>query len=112
MEDLARKIQLQEDINAYFKQLDELETTIKTKEKWVKHTPFSASPQQSLPSLKDTCQVKDPTIRNKNSRCSPLFKEDATCIMNFRLILLWLIFCEDVHLPCVMRSYFLFHSGN
>lgn len=60
MEDLARKIQLQEDINAYFKQLDELETTIKTKEEWVKHTPFSASPQQSLPSLKDTCQVKDP----------------------------------------------------
>lgn len=58
LEDLARKIQLQEDINAYFKQLDDLEKTVKTKEEWVKHTPFSESPQQSLQSLKDSCQVK------------------------------------------------------
>lgn len=58
LEDLARKIQLQEDINAFFKHLDELEKTIKTKEEWVKHMPFSESPQQSLPSLKDSCQVK------------------------------------------------------
>ncbi|XP_069344757.1 utrophin isoform X1 [Eulemur rufifrons] len=56
LEDLARKIQLQEDINAYFKQLEELEKVIKTKEEWVKRTPFSESPQQSLTSLKDSCQ--------------------------------------------------------
>lgn len=58
LEDLARKIQLQEDINAYFKQLDDLEKTIQTKEEWVKCTPLSESPQQSLPSLKDSCQVR------------------------------------------------------
>lgn len=58
LENLAREIKLQEDINAYFKQLDDLEKTIKTKEEWVKHTPFSESPQQPLTSLKDSCQVK------------------------------------------------------
>ncbi|XP_008579608.1 PREDICTED: utrophin [Galeopterus variegatus] len=56
LEDLARKIQLQEDINAYFKRLEELDKIVKTKEEWVKHTPFSESPHQSLPSLKDSCQ--------------------------------------------------------
>ncbi|XP_045400476.1 utrophin isoform X3 [Lemur catta] len=56
LEDMARKIQLQEDINSYFKQLEELEKVIKTKEEWVKRTPFSESPQQTLTSLKDSCQ--------------------------------------------------------
>lgn len=58
LEDLARKIQLQEDINAYFKQLDELGQTVKTTEEWVKRAPLSESSQQSLPRLKDSCQVK------------------------------------------------------
>ncbi|XP_045698757.1 utrophin isoform X1 [Phyllostomus hastatus] len=52
LEDLARKTQLQEDINTYFKQLDALEKTVKTKEEWVKHAPPSESPQQSLLSVK------------------------------------------------------------
>lgn len=109
LEDLARKIRLQEDINAFFKHLDELEKTIKTKEEWGKHTPFSECPQQSLPSLKDSCQVTTQPSRTwQISMSSPVFKEDAPCIMNFRLILLWLTFCEDVHLQRIMWSYFLF----
>lgn len=52
LEDLARKIQLQEDINTYFKQLDELDKTIKTKEEWLKHAASSASPQPALRSVK------------------------------------------------------------
>nr|XP_006984491.1 utrophin isoform X1 [Peromyscus maniculatus bairdii]XP_042118217.1 utrophin isoform X2 [Peromyscus maniculatus bairdii]XP_042118218.1 utrophin isoform X3 [Peromyscus maniculatus bairdii] len=56
LEDLGRKVQLQEDISAYFKQLDALEKTIKAKEEWLRGTPFSESPQQPLPSLKDSCQ--------------------------------------------------------
>ncbi|XP_071469048.1 utrophin isoform X2 [Marmota flaviventris] len=56
LEDLAGKLQLQEDINAYCKQIDELEKIVKKKEEWVQHTPFSKSPQQSLASLKDSCQ--------------------------------------------------------
>lgn len=63
LEDLARKIQLQEDINAYFKQLDDLEKIVKTKEEWVKHTPFLEAPQRPLPSLKDSCQVKKESSR-------------------------------------------------
>ncbi|XP_006891741.1 PREDICTED: utrophin [Elephantulus edwardii] len=56
LEDAADKIQLQEEINTYCQQLDELEENIKKKEEWVKQTPFSGSPQKSLPSLKDSCQ--------------------------------------------------------
>lgn len=56
LEDLGRKIQLQEDINAYFRQLDDLEKTIRAKEEWLRDAPFSESPQRSLPSLKDACQ--------------------------------------------------------
>lgn len=57
LEDLGRKIQLQEDINAYFRQLDALEKTVTAKEEWLRDVSFSESPQRSLPSLKDSCQV-------------------------------------------------------
>lgn len=56
LEDLGRKIQLQEDINAYFRQLDALEKTIRAKEEWLRDASFSESPQRCLPSLKDSCQ--------------------------------------------------------
>lgn len=56
LEDLGRKIQLQEDINAYFRQLDALEKTVTAKEEWLRDVSFSESPQRSLPSLKDSCQ--------------------------------------------------------
>ncbi|XP_072878649.1 utrophin isoform X3 [Chlorocebus sabaeus] len=79
LEDLERKIQLQEDINAYFKQLDELEKVIKTKEEWVKHTSVSESSWQSLPSLKDSCQREltnllglHPKIEMARASCSAL----------------------------------------
>ncbi|XP_075859011.1 utrophin isoform X4 [Microcebus murinus] len=68
LEDLARKVQLQEDINAYFKHLEELEKVTKTKEEWVKHTPFSESPQQSLTSLKDSCQRELTDLLGLNPR--------------------------------------------
>ncbi|XP_059256866.1 utrophin isoform X4 [Mustela nigripes] len=75
LEDLARKIQLQEDINTYFKQLDELEKTVKAKEEWLKQT----SSQQPMLSLKDPCQreLKDllalhPRIEKVRASCSAL----------------------------------------
>jgi uncharacterized protein YoxC len=81
LEGLARKIQLQEDINAYFKQLDELEKILKTKEEWVQHTRFSKSSQKSLSHLKDSCQVKSQTPRSRKhsmpvfyiKQCASLF---------------------------------------
>ncbi|XP_057617768.1 utrophin isoform X1 [Chionomys nivalis] len=79
LEDLGRKIQLQDDINAYFKQLDALEKTIKAKEEWLRNTPFSESPQQPLPSLKDSCQREltdllglHPRIETLRASCSAL----------------------------------------
>nr|XP_019600006.1 PREDICTED: utrophin isoform X1 [Rhinolophus sinicus] len=79
LEDGARTVQLQEDINAYFQQLDELEKTIKATEEWVKHTPFSESPQPSLPHLKDSCQREltnllglQPQIEMVHASCTAL----------------------------------------
>ncbi|GAB1294912.1 Utrophin [Apodemus speciosus] len=79
LEDLGRKIQLQEDINAYFKQLDALEKTIKAKEAWLRDTPFSESSQQPLLSLKDSCQREltdllglHPRIETLCASCSAL----------------------------------------
>ncbi|XP_004752817.2 utrophin isoform X4 [Mustela putorius furo] len=75
LEDLARKIQLQEDINTYFKQLDELEKTVKAKEEWLKQT----SSQQPMLSLKDPCQRElidllalHPRIEKARASCSAL----------------------------------------
>ncbi|XP_044103082.1 utrophin isoform X3 [Neovison vison] len=75
LEDLARKIQLQEDINTYFKQLDELEKTVKVKEEWLKQT----SSQQPTLSLKDPCQREltdllalHPRIEKARASCSAL----------------------------------------
>ncbi|XP_019509286.1 PREDICTED: utrophin [Hipposideros armiger] len=79
LEDVARMIQLQEDINAYFQQLDELDKTVKTAEEWVKHAPFSEPPQQSLPRLKDSCQREltnllglQPQIEMVHASCAAL----------------------------------------
>ncbi|KAH0521716.1 Dystrophin [Microtus ochrogaster] len=79
LEDLGRKIQLQDDINAYFKQLDTLEKTIKAKEEWLRDTPFSESHQQPLPSLKDSYQREltdllglHPRIETLRASCSAL----------------------------------------
>ncbi|XP_045150513.1 utrophin [Echinops telfairi] len=79
LEDVAKKIQLQEEINAYSQQLDELEKTVVKKEEWVKRTPFSEPPQQSLPSLKDSCQWEltsliglQPKIEMLCANCSAL----------------------------------------
>ncbi|XP_010624930.1 utrophin isoform X1 [Fukomys damarensis] len=85
LEDLTRKVKLQEDINAYFKQLDELKKIIKTKEEWVQqHTPFSPSPQSSLPSLEASCQRElsslldlQPRIEAVRKSCSALQSEPS-----------------------------------
>ncbi|XP_073928809.1 utrophin isoform X2 [Castor canadensis] len=84
LEGLARKIQLQEDINAYFKQLDELEKILKTKEEWVQHTRFSKSSQKSLSHLKDSCQREltellglHPKIERVHASCSALTSQPS-----------------------------------
>uniref|UniRef100_A0A8B9ZYG3 Utrophin n=1 Tax=Anas zonorhyncha TaxID=75864 RepID=A0A8B9ZYG3_9AVES len=55
LEELARKIKYQEDINAYFKEMNELEKTVVEKDGWLKNHASSASQPSSV--LKDLCQV-------------------------------------------------------
>lgn len=88
LEDLGRKIQLQEDINAYFKQLDALEKTIAEKEEWLRGTPVSESPRQPLPGLKDSCQREltdllglHPRIETLCASCSAL--KSQPCVPGF-----------------------------
>ncbi|XP_055982404.1 utrophin isoform X1 [Sorex fumeus] len=79
LEDMAREIQLQEDINTYFKQLDELDKIVRSKEEWVKQAPFAKSSQKSLPGVKDACQRElthlldlHPQIELVRANCSAL----------------------------------------
>ncbi|XP_059697731.1 utrophin isoform X2 [Haemorhous mexicanus] len=54
LEEVARKIKYQEDINAYLKEMNELEKTLIEKDDWLKKASSSAS--QSSAVLKDLCQ--------------------------------------------------------
>uniref|UniRef100_A0A8B9CFX7 Utrophin n=1 Tax=Anser brachyrhynchus TaxID=132585 RepID=A0A8B9CFX7_9AVES len=54
LEELARKIKYQEDINAYFKEMNELEKTVVEKDGWLKNNASSASQPSAV--LKDLCQ--------------------------------------------------------
>lgn len=114
LEDLARKIQLQEDINAYFKQLNELEKTVKATEERVKHAPFSESPQRSSPTSKDSCQVKrQPSGTWQSSVPIPVFEEMLLVSRALGYFCwLWRTFSEAVPFRWVMWLYFLFRSGN
>uniref|UniRef100_A0A8C9FIP8 Calponin-homology (CH) domain-containing protein n=1 Tax=Pavo cristatus TaxID=9049 RepID=A0A8C9FIP8_PAVCR len=53
LEELARKIKYQEDINAYFKEMNELEKIIVEKESWLKNDSSASQPSAAL---KDLCQ--------------------------------------------------------
>ncbi|NXU01966.1 UTRO protein, partial [Buphagus erythrorhynchus] len=54
LEEVARKIKYQEDINAYLKEMNELEKILLQKDDWLKNDSSSAS--QSSEVLKDLCQ--------------------------------------------------------
>lgn len=54
LEEVARKIKYQEDINAYLKEMNELEKTLSEKDDWLKN---DSSASQSSAVLKDLCQV-------------------------------------------------------
>ncbi|XP_028903681.1 utrophin isoform X4 [Ornithorhynchus anatinus] len=75
LEDAARKIRLQEDINSYFRELGTLEKTIKEKEEWVKNALTSL--QQLSPGLKDSCQRE---LTHLLSLCPRVEKLSASCV--------------------------------
>ncbi|NWY26109.1 UTRO protein, partial [Pheucticus melanocephalus] len=77
LEEVARKIKYQEDINAYLKEMNELEKTLTEKDDWLKKASSSAS--QSSAVLKDLCQQElthlvslSPQLEHLKATCKTL----------------------------------------
>ncbi|NXV02720.1 UTRO protein, partial [Cettia cetti] len=77
LEEVARKIKYQEDINAYLKEMNELEKTLIEKDDWLKNDASSAS--QSSAVLKDLCQQQlthlvslSPQLEHLKATCKTL----------------------------------------
>ncbi|KAM9195436.1 utrophin [Mergus octosetaceus] len=80
LEELARKIKYQEDINAYFKEINELEKTVVEKDGWLKNHASSASQPSSV--LKDLCQRElthlvslSPRLEHLKATCKVLISQ-------------------------------------
>uniref|UniRef100_A0A8C3N4D4 Uncharacterized protein n=1 Tax=Geospiza parvula TaxID=87175 RepID=A0A8C3N4D4_GEOPR len=77
LEEVTRKIKYQEDINAYLKEMNELEKTLTEKDDWLKKASSSAS--QSSAVLKDLCQQElthlvslSPQLEHLKATCKTL----------------------------------------
>ncbi|NXO82499.1 UTRO protein, partial [Sitta europaea] len=77
LEEVARKIKYQEDINAYLKEMNELEKILIEKDDWLKNNASSAS--QSSAVLKDLCQQElthlvslSPQLEHLKATCKAL----------------------------------------
>nr|XP_033791495.1 utrophin isoform X2 [Geotrypetes seraphini] len=85
LEELIRKIQFQDAVNAYFKELGELEKTLKEEQDWLKNASSLASQGQPLQQLKDSSQQEQsrlaavgPRVEQLRARCLDLSsKPDA-----------------------------------
>ncbi|NXH14738.1 UTRO protein, partial [Bucco capensis] len=73
MEEVARKIKYQEDINAYFKEMSELEKTVIEKDVWHKNVSSASQPSAVL---KDLCQQELTHLVSLSPRLEHL---KATC---------------------------------
>lgn len=57
LEEVARKVQCQDEVNIYFREIDELDKTLSDKELWLKENSAPSLQQQPLTTLKELCQV-------------------------------------------------------
>ncbi|NXU26361.1 UTRO protein, partial [Thalassarche chlororhynchos] len=80
LEEVARKIKYQEDINAYFKEMSELEKTVIEKDDWLKNDASSASQPSAV--LKDLCQRElthlvslSPQLEHLKATCKALISQ-------------------------------------
>ncbi|XP_074846537.1 utrophin isoform X2 [Carettochelys insculpta] len=76
LEELARKMQYQDEINAYFREMGELEKIVNEKEVWLKNASSAALQQQSLTALKESCQRE---LTHLLSLCPQIEHQTATC---------------------------------
>uniref|UniRef100_A0A8C4WI64 Utrophin n=1 Tax=Gopherus evgoodei TaxID=1825980 RepID=A0A8C4WI64_9SAUR len=75
LEELARKIQYQDEINTYFRKMGELEKIVNEKEVWLKNAT-SASQQPPLTNLKESCERE---LTHLLSLCPQIEHQTATC---------------------------------
>ncbi|XP_039562790.1 utrophin [Passer montanus] len=96
LEEVARKIKYQEDINAYLKEMNELEKTLIEKNDWLKKD--SSSTSQSSAVLKDLCQQElthlislSPQLEHLKATCKTLtsqpmppnfIQENLSCVLD------------------------------
>ncbi|XP_064269688.1 utrophin isoform X3 [Passer domesticus] len=96
LEEVARKIKYQEDINAYLKEMNELEKTLIEKNAWLKKD--SSSTSQSSAVLKDLCQQElthlislSPQLEHLKATCKTLtsqpmppnfIQENLSCVLD------------------------------
>ncbi|XP_066471431.1 utrophin isoform X3 [Tiliqua scincoides] len=84
LEEVARKVQYQDEVNIYFRELAELEKTMSEKELWLKDNSASPSQQQPLIALKESCQRElshllslSPQIEHLKAKCETLVSQPA-----------------------------------
>lgn len=57
LEEVAKKMQYQDEVNIYVRELDELDKNVRDKELWLKVNSIISAQQQPLTTLKESCQV-------------------------------------------------------
>ncbi|XP_058880101.1 dystrophin-like isoform X2 [Acipenser ruthenus] len=72
LEELKKKVQFQDEINAFSKELQELEQVVKGKEAWLKEVPAEASEQRLVHTLKASCETELTQLTSLNPRVEKL----------------------------------------
>ncbi|XP_033874683.3 dystrophin-like isoform X3 [Acipenser ruthenus] len=72
LEELKKKVQYQDEINAFSKELQELEQVVKGKEAWLKEVPTQASEEQPVHTLKASCEAELTQLTGLNPRVEKL----------------------------------------
>ena len=57
LEEVAKKLQYQDEVNIYVGEFDEFEKNVRDKELWLKGNSIISAQQQPLTTLKESCEV-------------------------------------------------------
>ncbi|XP_042312754.1 utrophin [Sceloporus undulatus] len=84
LEEAARKMQYQNEVNVYFRELDELDKTVNEKELWLKDNSTISPQQQPLINQKEACQGQlthllnlTPQMEDLKTKCRALLSQPA-----------------------------------
>ncbi|XP_032999821.1 utrophin isoform X2 [Lacerta agilis] len=72
LEEAARKVQCQDEVNIYFREMGELDKTLSEKELWLKENSASSLQQQPLTTLKELCQREHTHLLSLSPRIEQL----------------------------------------